>query len=447
MALTLDQLKSIPGLFGADQTIPWGTVNYGDVYGQEQPGSANMPSLAIDPSSLTQDNFGWYKLPTAATGGKQLYWHYGEPAQGTPVGSSYGAGGGANGEFPGLYERALLGGNDPEKNLGFLVDSAPVARQVMSTPDESWFSQFMQGPAIPLFSFLGAGAMGAGGMGNFLGSFGEGVGAAGGAMDMGVGLGDVFGLGDVPWGVNPQSGGNMFDPLADFGGDYFSGASDFTGGADLSGIDNWLANEGNFTNDILGTGPKLPNGTPVDLFLANTAKTLGVTPMNLLNMFKDSGGFSKGLGNLLAAGLGAYGANRQANSLMDIANQARADRQPYLNASLSYLTNPNAYFAGPGKSAMDATLRGLSASVGNPIGSPTAMGIATEAGLKDWRNAVTGFGNMGLAGQDTRASLQAQAAQADAGALNALGYGLNSVLNPQPSLTDVVKALNLGGLA
>lgn len=311
---------------------------------------------------------------------------------------------------------------------------------------------FMSGPGIPLGGFLGAGALGSGGLGNFLGSFGNGAAsAAGGAMDMGIGLNDVFGFGDAPWGVNPQSGGNMFDPLADFGGDYFSGASDYVGNglssADLAGIDNWLANEGNFANDILGTGPRLPNGTPVDLFLANTAKTLGLNPTSLAQLFKDNGGFSKGLGGLLAAGLGAYGSNQQAKSLTDIANQARADRQPFLNASLSYLSNPDSFFAGPGKSAMDATLRGLSASVGNPIGSPTAMGIATEAGLKDWRNAVTGFGNMGLAGQDTRASLQAQAAQADAGSLNALGYGLNSVLNPQPSLTDVVKALNLGGLA
>lgn len=370
MALTLDQLKGIPGLFGADQTIPWGTVNYGDVYGQEQPGSANMPMLNLDPSTMTNGNWGWNLLPTSQTGGKQLYFHYGEPAQGTRVGDSYGAGGGQNGEFPAssLYERVLLGGNDPSKNLGYLTDTAPVARQVQSTPDESWFSQFMQGPAIPLFSFLGAGAMGAGGMGNFLGSFGEGLGAVGGASGFGVG-----------GGAGGVAGGEMaFDPFADFGGDYFSGFQDYLGGSggisasDLADMQSWMNGEGNFANDILGNGPRLPNGTPVDLFAANTLNQLGNGSSILRAMMGGNGG-----GSLLGAGigglLGALGANSKpagtTTSVQDIPDWLK----PYVIGNLTGAIGAQQSLTG-NKAVMDAAtpeyLKTIRGNYLNPASNP-----------------------------------------------------------------------------
>lgn len=401
---------------------------------------ASSPMINLSGAVGPSANAPWYSM-----GGKYYVplLDYGlDPTSGMPTiaESGFEVGNGAF-KFP-TYSggrKVRLSGGPSNALYGIELDTQPGVRDWQRSPEGSFFGDvlgnFVSGPGVPLGGFIGAGAFNSGGLGNFLNSFG-----GGGATGVGVG-GGAGGL----------SGGEMFDPFADFGADYFSGASDFTGGglspSDFADIDSWLSNEGNFANDILGTGPRLPNGTPVDLFLANTAKNFGLSPSSLASIFKDNGGFSRGLGGLLAAGLGAYGSNQQAKSLMDIANQARGDRQPFLNAALGYLGNPDSYFAGPGKSAMDATLRGLSASVGNPIGSPTAMGIATEAGLRDWRNAVTGFGNIGLAGQDLRAQLQSNAAQADANGLNALGYGLNTVLNPQPNITDIVKAMNLGGLA
>lgn len=137
------------------------------------------------------------------------------------------------------------------------------------------------------------------------------------------------------------------------------------------------------------------------------------------------------LGTVGSTGLGMYGAGQQANALRDIANQARADRQPFLSASTNWLNNPQAYAEGPGKTFMDSTLRRLSAEHGNPIDSPTALGLATQAGLSDWRNAVTGFGNLGLAGQDSRMNIQAQAAGSDSDVLNALGYGIGRATQPR----------------
>lgn len=125
-----------------------------------------------------------------------------------------------------------------------------------------------------------------------------------------------------------------------------------------------------------------------------------------------------------ATGLGVVGSMQQADTFRRLAEQARADRAPFLGKSLEWLSNPTAYAEGPGKAFMDATLRRLSATHGNPIDSPTAMGLATQAGLQDWRGAVTGFGNLGLAGEDTRASLGTREAGADANVFNAIGSGI-----------------------
>ncbi len=139
------------------------------------------------------------------------------------------------------------------------------------------------------------------------------------------------------------------------------------------------------------------------------------------------------LGTGAATGLGIYGSNQQADALRAIADQSRTDRAPFLNKSLEYLNNPNAYYEGPGKASLDAVLRGLSVK-GNPFGNPGSLEIATNAGMRDWRDAVTGFGNIGLSGEDTRANLQSKATGADANVLNAIGSGLADVLAGIPGL-------------
>jgi hypothetical protein len=146
--------------------------------------------------------------------------------------------------------------------------------------------------------------------------------------------------------------------------------------------------------------------------------------------------------------IGAYGAGQQADAIRAIADQARADRAPFLNAATGYLANPQSYADGPGRVFMDSTLRRLSATHGNPIDSGTAMGLATQAGLADWRNAVTGFGNMGLAGEDTRSNLGLAGVNADMGQYNALGGAFADVMNPRPrqvTLSDIYRGMR--GLA
>jgi hypothetical protein len=150
------------------------------------------------------------------------------------------------------------------------------------------------------------------------------------------------------------------------------------------------------------------------------------------------------LGIAGVTGLGMYGANKQADSLRDIAAASEAKRAPFYNKSIEYLNNPEAYYSGPGQASLNATLRALSAKHGNPIGSPTALAISTEAGMRDWRDAVTGFGNMGLSGEDARLNIQGQATGADANMLNALGWGIGQATNPPTTLEQLLRGMRGG---
>ena len=92
---------------------------------------------------------------------------------------------------------------------------------------------------------------------------------------------------------------------------------------------------------------------------------------------------------------------------------------------------------------MKGTLSGLSAQFGNPIGSGTALALANEAGLRNWQNAYTGAANLGLAGEDVRANLGAQAAGARGDIYSNLAGGISDIVNPrrQYSLADLAKFL------
>jgi hypothetical protein len=144
-----------------------------------------------------------------------------------------------------------------------------------------------------------------------------------------------------------------------------------------------------------------------------------------------------------------YSSNKMADTIRGISAENRADRLPYLNASLGYLNDPASYGAGPGMAATKNVLGALGAKFGNPIGSGTALQLATDAGLRDWREAVTGFGNMGLSGADTRARLGVEGAQANADVYSNLAGGISELINPKPrqqTLADLWRSFNVQGL-
>jgi hypothetical protein len=131
-----------------------------------------------------------------------------------------------------------------------------------------------------------------------------------------------------------------------------------------------------------------------------------------------------------------YGPYQQNKTLRDLADQQRADRAPFLQKGTEWLNNPQAYTEGPGQQFMDSTLRSLSASHGNPVSSPTAMSLATQAGMQDWRNAWSSAGSLGLGGQGIQADLGAGAAQAKNNMWGGIGGGLGS-------LSDLFEQYNL----
>ncbi len=107
----------------------------------------------------------------------------------------------------------------------------------------------------------------------------------------------------------------------------------------------------------------------------------------------------------------------------------------------------------PGYSgALDTASKGLlarlSATGGNPFGNPGGLidankqivsGTAMPA-INEYQRlnlSAGGLGNLNAA----IPGLQTQAIGAEGNILNALGYGLNAIANPQPSLADLAKSL------
>ena len=131
---------------------------------------------------------------------------------------------------------------------------------------------------------------------------------------------------------------------------------------------------------------------------------------------------------------------------MNIANQTRADRQPFLDYAKTSLTGgPEAFSAGPGAESLRGVLSKLSAQYGNPISSPAALAIASGGGLRSWQDDWRQAANIGLGGNYS--NLASRAAEAGAGTTGS-GYGdiAASVFAPKDSLTDLLRKLKEAGV-
>ena len=368
------------------------------IVGNRQAEVAGMPMITPT-GAATRSPFGSYWSVPTATGTVYLRpdtWTAPQNVNSSAFQDSLKAGGSAytakgNGgsyiaDSPGSYNARFSGnlpgidpafmGNNPESSWS-VWNQAPTERFVQDVPDETMLQAFLQGPAIPLGGFIGAGAFGAGGIGNFLGSFGGGAaGAAGGAMDMGIGLNDVFGLGDVPWGVNPQSGGSM-----DWWDDFINSVGDAYPGSGSNGIVSSGSNVG-FNNpfdewerylgkSMTDNGAVIPSPTISipgygDVYGSwpSIIKSLpGITNMpGLLNNLVNGGQGFSGLGAGLGALLGALGANQKpagtTTSVQDIPEYLK----PYQAMNLASGT---ANFANAGAGA--SLLPGAAAQLGKTI--------------------------------------------------------------------------------
>ena len=250
----------------------------------------------------------------------------------------------------------------------------------------------------PILAGMGAGAL-----------FGEGLGA---------------GLAGAAEGAGAYGG---LDSAAIAGADYGLGA-----GATEAAVGATVAAEGGALVD--GTMTAAQAGGAAGGASGGAAGTAvavgsGSALTNILNGTASAADWMSVLGYAGAAGLGAYGATQQGNAQSDLGKEILAKHQPFLDQSLAWMKDPNAYFMGPGKSALDANLAALSVH-GNPATSPWALGTANEAALKNWQSAVLGFGNVGLGGTGTAANVTGKSIDSDADQLSALGWGLDQITNP-----------------
>ena len=160
-------------------------------------------------------------------------------------------------------------------------------------------------------------------------------------------------------------------------------------------------------------------------------------------------------GQLAATLLSVYGSRQQANSLNSLANQYSAYGAPYRSLLAQSYADPAGYLknspdiqASVGQGT-DALARALSVQ-GNPAGSGNALqqlqSYATQGlygQLGNERNRLANFG--GLSSFNSAApGLAGQGIAANAGIYNAIGSGIASATNPQPSLTDILIALGGG---
>jgi hypothetical protein len=168
--------------------------------------------------------------------------------------------------------------------------------------------------------------------------------------------------------------------------------------------------------------------------------------------------------NILAGGLqgllGYIGAGQQADAYQDVYNQQSAIGAPFRNL-LQASYQPGFTMANePGyKDALDLStdsfLRAASAGRapgvggGNPMDNPGAWAETMKyvnsslalPQLNTYRGQLGQFGGMGL---NTAGAASLGGAQTAGGGLDAIGYGLGTIFNPQPNYADIFKQMGGG---
>jgi hypothetical protein len=282
----------------------------------------------------------------------------------------------------------------------------------------------------PAAEFYGSAAAGAE-AGNLLGAGAEsatpGAAYVPGAEDVAAGGSTAALPGELP--VDPGGGG--------------AGGSPGTGALEGSGVSDVVAGPGASVAGGGGTGA-VAGSTALSRILDGTA-----SPADYLSVG----------GNLAGTALGVAGSRNAANAYNNLAGQYMAFGAPSrarYEASMTPGFDPTSI---PGYSgAVDTASRGvlarLAASGGNPWGNPGGLieanrqiisGTALPA-IEDYQRLNAGTG--GYAGFNAAApSISTAGIGAQGGVYNAVGSGLASLTNPQPSIYDTLARLGVQGLS
>ena len=212
-------------------------------------------------------------------------------------------------------------------------------------------------------------------------------------------------------------------------------------------------------------GAGVPSASTLPAAAAPAASGGGSMGSGVLSKIAQSGGsFIPGVPNNvllggLQAGLGYLGSSQQADAYKDVAAQQGQYGAPYRSLlqqsyqpGFSLWDQPG--YADAANRAADISTRQWAARAGNPAGNPTAQaGIYRDVlnetflpAMSNYRGQLGQFGGMGL---NTSAQASMAAAGQEGGMYNAIGYGLNTAMNPQSSYEDILKkyGLTIGGVS
>ena len=214
-----------------------------------------------------------------------------------------------------------------------------------------------------------------------------------------------------------------------------------------------------------GWGAVLPQSTGPGVSAAGASNWLaggtgagsgaaGSTALGRLLRLGQTGQDALSVGGAVAPGvLGYLGAGKQSDAYRDVANQYLNIGAPY-RSSLEASYQPGFdLFAQPGYGESLDRLADISArsysKFGNPAGSPTSQaGIFRDVlnegynpMLTSYRGQLGQFGGLGL---NTAGAGSMGGAGVAGGQYDAIGYGLGSLMNPQPKWEDIFKQMGTG---
>lgn len=359
---------------------------------------------------------------------------------------------------PGIYNDSASGGSNMwfgpntdhnnENSFDDFAGNATIAAMALMT-----------GGAAGEAGAAGAGAGGGGGGGGAAATAGE-TGAYDmgqfTAADMGAGSASTGGGGAGAAGTGTAATGTVASQAGDAsGGASNSGSTGSTQTTNSSQGSN-MGDETDFGYDPGAEGTYQTPTTPDSTIYPNGIGANDPSVLNdLVNKYGKDVGMqifkqlmsSRGAGGLLAAGIGAIGANRTAGALSGLAARYEGYGAPSRARYESSFAPGFTMMNDPGyKDALDmtakATLHGLSVS-GNPAGSPNAWDkTLSDVNAKFAYPALqayrTGNANTGGIGTLTAAAPGAAtgAITARGDVLNAAGGAVNDIFNPPRSLAD-----------
>lgn len=264
------------------------------------------------------------------------------------------------------------------------------------------------------------------------------AGTAAGTAAAGSGAMDFSNLGDL-WNFGDTAGGSTLSDL--------QAAADQFGWSDL-------ASPGTTAGANADIGGTSWLSTLWEQAKANPLSTAGQVFKSVTGS-SDNADWMKMLGNLGAAGLGAYASSEQTGALEDMAQRYEGYGAPYRHKLSDLYANPESFLQSnevqkPVQQGTDMLMRSLSMQ-GNPFGSGNALqqgqSYASDqlfGKLGQEKDRLAGFG--GLATYNAAApSAATNAIGSSANTYNAIGSGLGNIFNPpkteSQTMADFIKAL------